>query len=658
MPKPKKQTWLLLLPAVLVVLCAMVWLFSSQEDATGELTPADGVLDACGADFAHTVYTLGSDWTFYPETLASTQADLRGRETGAHDESVPYGTYRLELLAQPGQYLVLSGYSFDYSTRVYLDGQQVLEIGKVADTAAASEARINYMDIPIYTGEDGRVEIVCQYANFVHKEGGSLPRLYLSSPEKTQEMQRGNDLYSLALSGGLCLFGCYFLLLAAIQRGPKYGFLAMTCWLMGMRNQNFYVVHLLHPEYNWALAYRFLVWMIALQTFALLLLLANLYRGAVKRWVVWCYVGAYGVLSALHFILPTQQVKELTRLCYDVSVPFFVYLIFCLIRRLIRTRTVHWEDGLILLGYALLLGADVYEAWFGRIVLAVTRRGTAPPYMLLFVFLMAVAIGVQSNRQREELAESRRQQQVLTQLNQLKTDFLHQIAHELKTPLTVISGYAQLTNWQLAQGQADQGMQDHMTVVSSEAQRLSALVSELIELSKGGGRETQTELIELPSLFEAAAKVCQPLLDKRQNQLVCTGGAGLCISGNRGMLLQLLINLTMNANKHTQGGTITYRASLVPGRGNFALDTVRLLVEDTGEGIPEERIPYIFDKGYSGDGGSGIGLYICQDVVKYHGGTLTLASTGPGGTTFRILLPRTPEAAQPDQPNPTHPEEG
>ena len=51
MPKPKKQTWLLLLPAVLVVLCAMVWLFSSQEDATGELPPADGVLDARGADF-------------------------------------------------------------------------------------------------------------------------------------------------------------------------------------------------------------------------------------------------------------------------------------------------------------------------------------------------------------------------------------------------------------------------------------------------------------------------------------------------------------------------------------------------------------------------------------------------------------------------------
>lgn len=635
MPKPKQQTWVLLLPAVLVVLCAMVWLFSSQQDATGELTPVGGVLDAREADFSGTIYTVGSDWTFYPETLAATQAELTGRETGEHDESVPYGTYRLELLAQPGQYLMLSGYSFDYSTRVYLNGRQVLEIGKVADTAA-SEARINYMDIPIYTGEDGRVEIVCQYANFVHKEGGSLPRLYLASPERTQAMQRGNDLYSLALSGGLCLFGFYFLLLAAIQREPKYGFLSLTCWLMGMRNQNFYVVHLLRPDYNWAIAYRFLVWMIALQTFALLLLLASLYRGAAKRWVLGCYVGAYGVLSALHFVLPTQEVKELTRLCYYVSVPFFAYLIFCLIRRLVRTRTVHWEDGLVLLGYALLLGADVYEAWFGRIISAVTRRGTAPPYMLLFVFLVAVAIGIQTNRQRDALAESRRQQQVLAQLNQLKTDFLHQMAHELKTPLTVISGYAQLTNWQLAQGKADRGTEEHMTVITSEAQRLSALVSELIKLANGGGRETQTEPIELPTLFEAAAKVCQPLLDKHRNRLICTGGSGLVITGNRGMLLQVLINLTVNANKHTQAGTVVYEAGPAPAQP----DWVRLRVMDTGEGIPPEAVPHIFEKGYSGDGGSGIGLTICRDVVQHHGGTLTLEATGTEGTTFCILLPK------------------
>ncbi len=636
MPKQKKQNWVLLFLAVLLVLCAMIWLFSSQQDATGELTPVSGVLDARRADFVHTVYTVGDDWEFYPETLSVSEKILSGQATGEHDETIPYGTYRLELLAQPEQYLMLSGYSFDYSTRVYLNGRQVLEVGKVADTAEEAEARINYMDIPIYTGEDGRVEIVCQYANFVHKEGGSVPRLYLASPEKTQQMQRGNDLYSLALSGGLCLFGFYFLLMAAVRRDPKYGFLSLTCWLMGMRNQNFYVVHLLRPDYNWAVAYRFLVWMIALQTFALLLLLASLYRGAAKRWVVWLYVGAYGVLSVLHFTLPTQEVAGLTKLCYYVSVPFFGYLLFCLIRQWMRKKQVHPEDGLILLGYVLLLGADVYEAWFGRILQAVTRRGTAPPYMLLFVFLVAMAIGVQSNRQRAALAESQRQQQVLTQLNQMKNDFLHQMAHELKSPLTVISGYAQLTSWQLQQGQVGEEMKEHMTVISSEAQRLSALVSQLIDLSNGRGQETQMEQIDVGELFDMAAKVCVPMLEKNHNRLVCSGGAGITITGNRGMLLQLLINLTVNANKHTHGGTVTYQAKPAPGDPS----RVRLRVKDTGEGISPDTIPYIFDKGYSADGGSGIGLYICQEVVKSHGGSLTLEMTGPHGTIFRILLPR------------------
>lgn len=642
---PIKQSWLLVIPAILMVLCAMAWLFSSQQDAAGELAPVGGVLDARRADFTHTVYTVGDDWEFYPNTLAVNENVLSGRATGEHEESIPYGTYCLTLVAQPEQYLMLSGYSFDYSTRVYVNGRQVLEVGKVAATAEEAEARISYMDIPLYTGEDGRVEIVCQYANFVHKEGGSLPRLYLSSPEKTQEMQRGNDLYSLALSGGLCLFGFYFLLLAAIQREPKYGFLALSCWLMGMRNQNFYVVHLLGPDYNWAIAYRFLVWMLVLQIFALLLLLVSIYRGMVKRCVLGCYVGAYGVLSVLHFVLPTQEIKELTQLGYYVSVPFFAYLIFCLIRHLIQNRTMHWEDGLVLLGYTLLLGADVYETWFGRLVLAVTRRGAAPPYMLLFVLLVAVAIGVQSNRQRDALAESQQQQQVLTQLNQLKTDFLHQMAHELKTPLTVISGYAQLTNWQLAQGQVDQRTEEHMTVISSEARRLSTLVSELVELSNGRGQETQMEQIDVGELFGVAAKVCIPLLEKNNNRLVCSGGTGLRITGNRGMLLQLLINLTVNANKHTQGGTVTYQAKPAPGDPS----RVRLWVKDTGEGISPDIVPYIFDKGYSADGGSGIGLYICQAVVESHGGSLTLETTGPKGTTFCILLPR--------MRKPTHPEE-
>ena len=220
-------------------------------------------------------------------------AELDAAQPGERDESIPYGSYRLKIHAQPKQYLTLGGYSFDYSTRVLVNGSKVLEIGKVGASAAESEPRIDYMLIPIYTGEDGKVEVVCQYANFVHREGGGLTQMHLSTAENIDRMRRSRNLYSLVLGGSLCLFGMYFLLFAVFQGEIKYVFLAVICALLGLRDQNFYVLHLLPANYNWAVAYRFLVLMITLQPCFLLLLLQSLYEKLAKPIVVRCYALLY-----------------------------------------------------------------------------------------------------------------------------------------------------------------------------------------------------------------------------------------------------------------------------------------------------------------------------------------------------------------------------
>lgn len=247
----------------------------------------DGVLDATSADFSSAVYEIDGEWTFYPEVLGS-GAELDAAQPGERNESIPYGSYRLKIHAQPKQYLTLGGYSFDYSTRVLVNGSEVLEIGKVGASAAESEPRIDYMLIPIYTGEDGTVEVVCQYANFVHREGGGLTQMHLSTAENIDRMRRSRNLYSLVLGGSLCLFGMYFLLFAVFQGEIKYVFLAVICALLGLRDQNFYVLHLLPANYNWAVAYRFLVLMITLQPCFLLLLLQSLYEKLAKPIVVRC----------------------------------------------------------------------------------------------------------------------------------------------------------------------------------------------------------------------------------------------------------------------------------------------------------------------------------------------------------------------------------
>ena len=188
---------------------------------------------------------------------------------------------------------------------------------------------------------------------------------------------------------------------------------------------------------------------------------------------------------------------------------------------------------------------------------------------------------------------------VLTQLNRLKSEFLHQMAHELKTPLTVMSGYAQLTDWQLGTGAVSADAHEHMQTISSEAQRLSALVSRLIDLANGGSPDIEMGVIDAAQLLSGAVDVCRPMLEKKHNRLESDSGEGITLWGNTEMLLQVLINLT-----------------------------------------------HIFEKGCSGDGGSGIGLTICADAMKIHHGLLEVEHTDADGTVFRLELPKKPLKTQ------------
>ena len=126
---------------------------------------------------------------------------------------------------------------------------------------------------------------------------------------------------------------------------------------------------------------------------------------------------------------------------------------------------------------------------------------------------------------------------------------------------------------------------------------------------------------------------------KKHNRLESDSGEGITLWGNTEMLLQVLINLTVNANRHTENGVIAYR---IADEGEW----VCLRVSDTGSGIVPDLLPHIFEKGCSGDGGSGIGLTICADAMKIHHGLLEVEHTDADGTVFRLELPKKPLKTQ------------
>ena len=493
--------------------------------------------------------------------------------------------------------------------------------------------QVGYMTIPMFSGESGEIEIICQYGNYVHKDGGFIQPTYLSTPQNMEEFKEANNLASLSVSGGLLFLMLYFLLSAAVRRKADFLCLAFCCLLMALRDQNFFNIHLLPADTSWYFAYRVFVLIVMLMPVSILLLLKNMYAGATRRWPLQVYLGMAAAAAVLICVLPTQDIVTVSTAAYYASIPYLLYLIFGVVRHYIRHRYLNAADILVLSGFFILLASLLYEAVLTGDSSEVTHYGTAAYGMLGFVFLNAAAINLQIQEREAALIESRSRGEMLERMNRLNMDFLHKVAHELKTPLTVISGYAQLTGMQLAAHHVSDETPGNLKTIQQEAQRLADIVTRLMEYSYGRKSELSFGRVIVPELLENVDAIAAPLCLKNGNAVKI--GADSCedVHGNFEMLLQIFINLVVNANKSTQNGTITISASGQERQG-FAL----FRVEDTGSGISAEDLPHIFEQGYSANGSSGLGLTICREAVEAHGGEIWVERTGPEGTVFAFTV--------------------
>ncbi|OUN21437.1 HAMP domain-containing sensor histidine kinase [Pseudoflavonifractor sp. An85] len=635
-----KHTVCWLLPLVVVVLSILLLhsIFSGRAVSVQELVPVDGVLDIRETDLSAGVYNIRNNWDFYPAALYTSEDFASGAagEKAADDVSTSdfsYGTHRLRILAQPNQYYTLCSFSLDYASRVFVNGSEVAVFGQVAEDAVDFVPRVGYMTIPLYSGETGEMEIIYHYGNFVHDSGGYIQPTYLSTPQNMEEFKSSNDLVSLSVSGGLLLLTFYFLLSAALRRKVVFLYLALLCMLVALRDQNFFVIHLLPTDYSWFIAYRILILDIMLLPASILLLLKGIYVRATKNWPLYLYLGVAAVATVLLAFLPTRDLVTVSTTFYYVSIPYLLYLVYGVVRYYIRQGKLDVTDVLVLFGYAVLLGTLVYEALLTRQSAAVTRYGATGYGTLCFILLNAAAIHFQLQQREVALVESRSRNEMLERMNRLNMEFLNKVAHELKTPLTVISGYAQLTGMQLAGNSVNDETPANLKTIQQEAKRLADLVTKLMEYSYSRKQEVTLDRISVSQLLQNVQAVAAPMCMKNCNQVQIIHTPCADIHGNFEMLLQIFINLIVNASKHTHDGSIVISAS-----DSEEERFVRFRVEDTGSGISPQVMPHIFEQGYSTGGSSGLGLSICQEAVEAHGGRIWVERTDETGTVFAFTV--------------------
>jgi signal transduction histidine kinase len=250
----------------------------------------------------------------------------------------------------------------------------------------------------------------------------------------------------------------------------------------------------------------------------------------------------------------------------------------------------------------------------------------------------SVSVPVSGATEVRELASSFNSMTAAVRGSQQTTrEFLANITHELKTPLTSIRGYSQaMLDGTLSD---DEGQRRAARVIDSESRRVLYLVEELLDLSRleSGQVEMRFEPIDLAELFARVIDIFSLRSQESGVELKTVLPDGLpSIRGDFDRLEQVLGNLLDNAFRHTTSGYV----ELVAQRQG---QVVEISVTDTGEGIPSEDLHRVFERFYQAEArsgsGTGLGLAISREIVRAHGGEITATNHAEGGTRIRFTLP-------------------
>lgn len=222
-----------------------------------------------------------------------------------------------------------------------------------------------------------------------------------------------------------------------------------------------------------------------------------------------------------------------------------------------------------------------------------------------------------------------------------RRQLLADVSHELMTPLTAIRGYLETLAMPEA-AQAPAARQRYLEIVTDETLRLESIIGDLLDLARleGGGVALEREPVPVDWLFGRIRERHGTVLQEKRITLDVQIAPGAdAVNGDARRLEQAVQNLAANAVRHAPvDGRVTLSAEPIDGH-------VRLMVRDTGPGIPAEHLPLIFDRFYKvdmardhGSSGSGLGLSIVKAIVDGHGGTITASSPPEGGALFEVVL--------------------
>lgn len=362
------------------------------------------------------------------------------------------------------------------------------------------------------------------------------------------------------------------------------------------------------------------------------------------------------IVAALSFaILEYSQRTERYQVCYSITIvgifiglfpvlffsaggyhggmpAFFVFAVVFTIFMLEGKKAIFFSAIEILLYVAICIAAYLRPEW----VIWFELEQEVLMDTIIGIVTVSAVLGVclylhfqLYNEQQKKLDE---QNAVLAQASRMKSEFLSNTSHEMRTPLTVISVNVQTVMdilEDMGEAAGDPEAEELLQSAQSEIMRLSRMVGGMLTLTSMSEKADRQEL-NLSSLLQSGVEMLRLNLGKHGNVIETDIEKELTVFGNADLLAQVLTNILQNAGAHTENGTVTVCAKKSGGE-------ITVSVSDTGAGISPELLPRVFERGVSTDG-TGYGLFLCKTVVESHGGKIWIESEPERGTAVYYTL--------------------
>ena len=648
----KYRMTLILTAALFTVLALMLLVRPPKSLESVTVRPQNGVYDLTGiVDLDETLIRLTPTDTYYPNTYLSPEAagEAIPESTLSHEEiRANYLSQRFVLRLPDNStiYRLTFSLSGRHAMRVFVNGSMAAQTGRPGKTKQDTEVWENNITFNA-AAQNGKMEIILHSAQFYHaKRGASLGSLILSKSGTVPDPFSFGRIKGMAVAGtfmcaAVLLMGVYLLL----SRTKATLYFALSCVVMALREclqSQAWTYFPINGNLSFMLEYLSVV---------LLTIFLSLYLGqyptsrflrGVQYTAILCSC-VYGLLVVLgDSIFYTSVLKYYQMLLVLCIVPGIAGLFW-------NMRDPTKEQGAAIYGIAVFFIAAVSDIlMYSDIFGDSPNEPISEIAMLVFVLAQTVSLFLMNNRVLAEAKEAEQkletEKNALEILNRMKTEFLGNVSHELKTPLTVMSGYAQTTK-QLAQKPDTLDgaeVSRRMTLISSEAERLSLMVKQVLDVTRMEEGRMAMEPVHCyaDEIIHTAIETHYPILNKNHNRLEIRIESGLpAVSADPARISQVIVNLISNAVRFTANGLITVSARREGSN-------ITVCVKDTGTGINPERLPRIFER-YSQkqksdggqDTGTGLGLYICKHIVEQHGGAIWIESEEGYGTSAFFTLP-------------------